>query len=126
MDLPLSNAVSHVILRGLVISEINFEVCHEIEKKGIDNLQVWIVKNHIMSKKSTKLRGEHLKFLDLNFVKLGLGAFLTTPRFSMCSMSLIQRALCRLYPRKHFTYPERSSKFYEKHLDTHEAKERSG
>ena len=34
MDLQLSNAVSHVILRGLIISEISFEFCHEIEKKG--------------------------------------------------------------------------------------------
>ena len=33
MDFQLSNAVSHVFLRGLVISEINFEICHEIEKK---------------------------------------------------------------------------------------------
>ena len=33
MDLQLLNAVSHVILRGLVISEMNFEICHRIRKK---------------------------------------------------------------------------------------------
>ena len=33
MDLQLFNAVSHVILRGLVISEMNFEICHRIRKK---------------------------------------------------------------------------------------------
>ena len=32
MDLQLFNAVSHVILRGLIISEMNFEICHRIIK----------------------------------------------------------------------------------------------
>ena len=33
MDLQLFNAVSRVSLRGLVISEINFEIGHKIAKK---------------------------------------------------------------------------------------------
>ena len=32
----------------------------------------------------------------------------------MCSMILIQRALCCLHPGEQFTYPKRSSKCYEK------------
>ena len=59
-------------------------------------------------------RGSHVKFLNLDFVKNGLAAFLTAPFFSMCSMILIQRALCCLHPGEHFTYPKRSSKCYEK------------
>ena len=42
MDLQLFNAVSHVILRGLVISEINFGICHTIQKKGIDDVREWL------------------------------------------------------------------------------------
>ena len=41
MDLQLFNAVSHVSLRGLVISENNFKVCHKSEKKGICNVRAW-------------------------------------------------------------------------------------
>ena len=59
-------------------------------------------------------REGHLKLFDLDFVKNSLAAFLTAPFFSMCPMILIQRAQCCLHPGEYFTYPERSSKCYEK------------
>ena len=75
----------------------------------------------------SEIRDAHVKTL-INcpfLVFFTLSMVLPAPFFSMCPMILIQHALCCLNPREHFTYPKRSSKCYEKFLETRKVKQQS-
>ena len=95
MDLQLFNAVSHVTLRSLIVSEMNFEICHRIRKKGIDHVRAWKwqkcyfsshfqpIKTALYAYWSIKSPFWHQSWTEWHWIDLQLAGFIDT-RFVTC------------------------------------------